>query len=339
MSPPTPRSEPEVRGANLIKQMAAEKTIILSTHILEEVEAICTRIIIISPREGRGGPDARRTPRPPCRCAAGRDLPQPHANRHLKRRESGKAESGQPPDGSCSTISSPTSHLPLFSPIQHCSPPSRFPVFLRCLRFRHSSNANSSGTSARPSPTSSWSYSWSPPSAAPSSSGGFFDANIASLDTYFEYLPWLFIVFVPAAGMRLWAEERRSGTIELLFTLPVTTLEAVIAKFLAAWAFLCLSILLSFPMVLTVNYLGDPDPGHSSFPATLVVCSWPAATSGLLPDFGIHENQVISFVISVFVCSCWSSLAGACSPISLAAIWRCPPGSWISSQISVSRAT
>ncbi len=132
--------------------------------------------------------------------------------------------------------------------------------------------------------------------------GRFFDANSASLDRYFEYLPWLFIVFVPAAGMRLWAEERRSGTIELLFTLPVTTLEAVTAKFLAAWAFLCISILLSFPMVLTVAYLGDPDWGilASGYLGIVLMAGSYLAVCSLTSAF--TKNQVISFVISVFIC-------------------------------------
>src|ERR1043165_8570747 len=89
--------------------------------------------------------------------------------------------------------------------------------------------------------------------------GGFFKAGIASLESYFTFLPWIFVILVPAIGMRLWAEEKRTGTIELIFTLPVTTLEAVIGKFLAAWAFLTFAILLSFPMAITVGYLGNPD--------------------------------------------------------------------------------
>lgn len=132
--------------------------------------------------------------------------------------------------------------------------------------------------------------------------GGFFDANIASLETYFDFLPWLFIAFVPAAGMRLWSEERRSGTVELLFTLPVTTLEAVIAKFLAAWAFLCLAILLSFPMALTVGYLGSPDWGliFSSYVGSMLMAGGYLGICSLTSAF--TKNQVISFVISVFIC-------------------------------------
>ena len=91
--------------------------------------------------------------------------------------------------------------------------------------------------------------------------GGFFRAGVAGMDSYFTFFPWLFMFLVPAVGMRLWSEEKRSGTVELLFTLPITTLEAVLGKFLAGWAFLTIAVLLSFPMALTVGYLGDPDWG------------------------------------------------------------------------------
>jgi len=133
--------------------------------------------------------------------------------------------------------------------------------------------------------------------------GNFFRAGTAGLETYFLFFPWLFMFIVPAVGMRLWSEEKRSGTVELLFTLPVTTLEAVLGKFLAAWAFLTLAILLSFPMALTVAFLGDPDWGVMAatyFGAILMagaylgVC---ALTSALT------KNQVVSFVLSLAACS------------------------------------
>jgi len=132
--------------------------------------------------------------------------------------------------------------------------------------------------------------------------GGFFDANVASLETYFTFLPWLFIPFVPAAGMRLWSEEKRSGTIELLFTLPVNPLEAVVAKFLAAWAFLALAVLLSFPLVLTVSYLGSPDWGvlAAGYLGSLLMAGGYLGICSLTSAF--TKNQVISFVISVFIC-------------------------------------
>jgi ABC-2 type transport system permease protein len=131
---------------------------------------------------------------------------------------------------------------------------------------------------------------------------GFYKANVASMDSYFFWHPWLFLFLVPAAGMRLWSEEKRSGTIELLFTLPITTLEGVLGKFLAAWAFLALAVLLSFPMTLTLAYLGDPDWGvivNSYLGSILMagtylgVCSFMSA---------LTKNQVVSFVLSVLVC-------------------------------------
>ena len=91
--------------------------------------------------------------------------------------------------------------------------------------------------------------------------GGFFDRGQADLYAFFAYHPWLYLLLVPAVGMRLWAEERKTGTIELLMTLPVSPWEAVVGKFLAAWAFVGIALLLTLPMWLTVNYLGDPDNG------------------------------------------------------------------------------
>lgn len=132
--------------------------------------------------------------------------------------------------------------------------------------------------------------------------GGFFKAGIASLESYFAFLPWIFVILVPAIGMRLWAEEKRTGTIELIFTLPVTTLDAVIGKFLAAWAFLSVAILLSFPMALTVGYLGQPDWGVifvSYLGAILMGASYLGICS-LTSAF--TKNQVISFVIGFLVC-------------------------------------
>ena len=91
--------------------------------------------------------------------------------------------------------------------------------------------------------------------------GGFFERGEASLAAFFNWLPWLFLFLVPAAGMRLWSEERRLGTIELLLTMPVAAWQAIVGKFLASWLFLIVALALSFPIVATVNWLGDPDNG------------------------------------------------------------------------------
>jgi ABC-2 type transport system permease protein len=91
--------------------------------------------------------------------------------------------------------------------------------------------------------------------------GNFFERGEASLAAFFGWHPWLYLVLVPAVGMRLWAEERRSGTLELLLTMPVAPWQAIVAKFLASWLFLALALALTFPAILTVNILGDPDNG------------------------------------------------------------------------------
>ncbi|MBT7943237.1 MAG: ABC transporter permease subunit, partial [Alphaproteobacteria bacterium] len=91
--------------------------------------------------------------------------------------------------------------------------------------------------------------------------GRFFTREQASLITFFNYHPWLYLMLVPAVSMRLWAEERKTGTIEILMTLPVSTLDAVLGKFFAAWAFLGIALLGTFPIWISVNVLGDPDNG------------------------------------------------------------------------------
>lgn len=129
--------------------------------------------------------------------------------------------------------------------------------------------------------------------------GNLYESNQANLTPFFMFLPWLYLVLVPAVGMRLWAEERRSGTIELLFTMPVTIQEAVLAKFTAGWAFLGIALLMTFPLVMTINYLGTPDNGVilagyiASFLMAGAYLSIACLTSALT------KNQVISFIIGV----------------------------------------
>jgi ABC-2 type transport system permease protein len=150
--------------------------------------------------------------------------------------------------------------------------------------------------------------------------GNFFKANLATLESFFVFHPWLFLFLIPAVGMRLWAEEKRSGTVELLFTLPVTTLEAVLGKFLAAWAFLAVAILLSFPMAVTVGYLGDPDWGVilSSYLGSLLMAAGYLSVCSLTS--ALTKNQVISFVLSLLGCLVlvflgWSVFNGALAAV------------------------
>jgi ABC-2 type transport system permease protein len=150
--------------------------------------------------------------------------------------------------------------------------------------------------------------------------GGFFKANLASLESFFTFHPWLFLFLIPAVGMRLWSEEKRTGTVELLFTLPVTTLEAVLGKFFAAWAFLTVAILLSFPMVITLAYLGHPDWGvvASSYTGSILMAGAYLGVCSLTS--ALTKNQVISFVLSVLACLIllflgWSVFNGALQAI------------------------
>ena len=132
--------------------------------------------------------------------------------------------------------------------------------------------------------------------------GGFFESGQANLAPFFNFHPWLYLFLVPAIAMRLWAEERKSGTIELLMTLPITRFDAVTGKFLAAWAFAGLALLLTFPMIITVNYLGEPDNGAI---LTGYIGSWLLAGAYLAIGScmsALAKNQVIAFILAVSVC-------------------------------------
>ena len=128
--------------------------------------------------------------------------------------------------------------------------------------------------------------------------GRFFERDQADLTAFFSWHPWLFLVLMPAIGMRLWAEERRSGTIELLITLPVTNTQLVVGKFLASWIFTLIALILTMPIWITVNYLGEPD-NHviliSYFGSWLIAWAFLALTSCLS---ALTKNQVIAFIIS-----------------------------------------
>ncbi len=131
---------------------------------------------------------------------------------------------------------------------------------------------------------------------------GFFEAREASMRLFFGNMPLLFLFLVPAIAMRLWAEERRSNSIEFLFTLPVTTTQAVLGKFFAAWSVLVLALALTFPMIITVAYLGHPDPGP--IVTGYVGCILMAGAYLAIGSFfsALTRNQVIAFILAVVAC-------------------------------------
>jgi ABC-2 type transport system permease protein len=132
--------------------------------------------------------------------------------------------------------------------------------------------------------------------------GGFYEQGQADLRSFFNFHPRLYLFLVPAISMRLWAEERKSGTVELLMTLPVTPWQAVLGKFLAAWAFTGIALALTFPIWMTVNYLGDPDNGaiFAAYIGSLLMAGGFLAIGSCVSAF--TRNQVIAFVISIVVC-------------------------------------
>jgi ABC-2 type transport system permease protein len=133
--------------------------------------------------------------------------------------------------------------------------------------------------------------------------GGFYESGQATLGpSFFEFHPIVYIVLIPAIAMRLWAEERKQGTIELLMTLPVTLPQLVLSKFLAAWAFTGVALLLTFPLWITVNFLGDPDNGVivASYLASWLMAGGYLAMGACIS--AVTKNQVIAFVLAVLVC-------------------------------------
>jgi len=132
--------------------------------------------------------------------------------------------------------------------------------------------------------------------------GGFFERGEASLTAFFIWHPWLYLFLVPAAGMRLWSEERRQGTLELLLTLPITAWQAIVGKFLASWLFLILALALTFPVIVTVNYLGHADMGAilAGYLGSILLAGAYLAVTCMTS--ALTRNQVISFILSVVVC-------------------------------------
>ena len=132
--------------------------------------------------------------------------------------------------------------------------------------------------------------------------GSFFERGQADLQSFFTYQPWLYLVLIPAISMRLWAEERKTGTAELLLTLPISMSEAVLGKFLAAWSFTALALVFTFPIWITVNLLGSPDNGviFAGYLGSLLMAGAYLAIGACFS--ALSKNQVVAFVVSAAVC-------------------------------------
>lgn len=132
--------------------------------------------------------------------------------------------------------------------------------------------------------------------------GGFYERGQADLAPFFSFHPWLYLFLVPAIAMRLWSEERKSGSLELLMTLPITMWQAVLGKFLAAWLFTAVALVLTFPIWITVNYLGDPDNGVivAGYVGSLLMAGAFLAIGSCIS--AANRNQVVAFILTVVVC-------------------------------------
>ena len=150
--------------------------------------------------------------------------------------------------------------------------------------------------------------------------GGFFERGEASLASFFVWHPWLYLFLVPAVGMRLWSEERRLGTMELLLTFPVTTWQAIAGKFLASWAVIGLALVLTFPVVITVNYLGNPDNGaiFAGYLGSLLMAGAYLGVASMTS--ALSRNQVVSFILAVVICL-FLILAGYTPVVNLLTRW------------------
>ncbi len=132
--------------------------------------------------------------------------------------------------------------------------------------------------------------------------GHFFERGQADLNAFFSFVPWLYLILAPAVAMRLWSEERRSGTIEFLMTLPISTFQAVVGKFLAAWLFVGLALVLTFPLWISVNYLGDPDNGVivASYLGSWLMAGGFLAIGSCLS--ATTKSQIVAFILTLVVC-------------------------------------
>ena len=150
--------------------------------------------------------------------------------------------------------------------------------------------------------------------------GNFYERGQADLIPFFQFHPWLYLFLVPAIAMRLWAEERKSGSIELLMTLPISVGQSVIGKYLAAWVFIGIALFLTFPIWITVNYLGSPDNGviFAAYLGSFLMAGGFLAIGACIS--AMTKNQVIAFIITVVICFIFL-LAGSSLVLNFFKVW------------------
>ena len=327
-----PNQKHQVR--QLIAEMAKEKAIIVSTHILEEVEAVCTRAVVINRgrivADGTAEDLMRRVPyhgAVAVRVAPTRPTPSRARSPHSRAWRSRDRRGGRmaicllraiPKNGAGIVTDVAVRHPPEVAgrrrdlrrarQARRCLPPDHLlrlgqaQCVRRCSKIWIVAKREFAAYFATPiaivfliifvALTGAFAFHF----------GAFFERGQADLSTFFIYHPWLYLLLVPAIGMRLWAEERKTGTIELLMTLPVSPWEAILGKFAAAWAFLGLALVLTFPMWLTVNLLGRPDNGvilASYLGSFLMAGAYLAVASAIS---ALTKNQVIAFIVAATVC-------------------------------------
>jgi len=150
--------------------------------------------------------------------------------------------------------------------------------------------------------------------------GNYYERGQADLSPFFQFHPWLYLFLVPAIAMRLWAEERKTGSIELLMTLPISIGQSVMGKFLAAWVFIGIALLLTFPIWITVNYLGNPDNGviFAAYIGSFLMAGGFLAIGSCIS--AMTKNQVIAFIITVVICFLFL-LAGSSLVLNFFKVW------------------
>ena len=323
-----PNQKQQVRS--LIREMSKRKAIVISTHILEEVEAVCTRAIIIA--HGRlladGTPDELLA-RAPNHNAVIMTVDAPKAGEVIRELEKldaiASVEKASEADGLARLRVLPKNRVSIAADIGRLVRAKDLPVSEMFVEkgtlddvFRHITTGGGKEDGVAYiriiAKREIMSYFATPlafifiviflalTGAFAFYVGGFFTREQADLRPFFIYHPWIYLMLIPAIAMRLWAEERKTGTIELLMTLPISTTKAVLGKFFAAWIFIVIALALTFPFWITVNFLGDPDNGVilASYIGSIIMAGAFLAIGSCIS--ALTKNQVIAFIIAAAAC-------------------------------------